>query len=92
MYAVWQDRCKKGKAVVEIEAESAAYLICRRRGLALCAERYLSGYTGEDKDIPVFGLNAVLQATKYIEQMGKSRWETPKKKGRAIKDEKKREA
>ena len=46
-----------------IEAESAAWLVCRRRGLAA---RLLS----EADSIPSFSLNAVLRAIAYTEEMG----------------------
>lgn len=29
--------------------------------------------------LPLLGLNAVLQATSYIEEMGRSRWQKPRK-------------
>jgi len=80
--AWWRDRRGLGKNQVEIEAESIAFLVCRRKGLLLNAEKYLSGYADEDREIPAFSLNAVFQATDYIEQMGQSHWEKPRKQSR----------
>lgn len=76
----WPDRQKLGKKVVEIEAESVAYLVCRRRDLHLCAEKYLSGYIQQDKELPPFSLDAVLKATKHIEEMGKKYLDRPRTK------------
>ncbi len=36
----------------------------------------------EDPEIPIFSLNALLQAVNYMEEMGKSRWDKPKKRSR----------
>jgi hypothetical protein len=59
---------------------SVAYLVCLRQGLRLASESYLSFYrTPQNIELPDFGFDAVLQATDYIEQMGKSRWKKPKK-------------
>ncbi|MFC1829356.1 hypothetical protein ACFL0O_07085 [Thermodesulfobacteriota bacterium] len=82
--AWWQDRRGTHQALAEIEAESVAFLVCRRKGLLKTAEKYLTAYVQQDKEMPVFGLNAVLSSIHYIEEMGKSRWKRPKKKSRYL--------
>jgi hypothetical protein len=80
--AWWSER--RGLNIVSeaIEAESVSFLICRRNGFIRMAEKYLSDYISGDRELPIFSLNAVLQATHYIEDMGKTRWSEPKKRSR----------
>ncbi len=80
--AWWSERDHLSATQEEIEAESVAYLICQRKGLARSAEKFLPDYRIADQQIPVFSLNAILQAVNYIETMGRSRWRGPKKRGR----------
>jgi hypothetical protein len=80
--AWWQDRRGTGETEAKIEAESVAFLASRRKGLVAGSEKYLSEYAQQDRKIPVFGLNGVLHSTHYIEEMGKTRWKTPRKKSR----------
>ena len=80
--AWWSERHHLSAAQGEIEAESVAFLICQRKGLARSAENYLPQYRMTDQQIPVFSLNAILQAVNYIETMGRSRWRKAKKQGR----------
>jgi len=80
--AWWQDRRGTGQTQARIEAESVAFLVCRRKGLLENSGKFLSGYAQEDREIPAFSLNAVLYSAHYVEEMGKSRWRMPKKKSR----------
>ena len=80
--AWWSERHSLAPAQEEIEAQSVAFLICRRKGLISTAEKYLSDYFREMQEIPVLSLNALLQAVNYIEAMGKSRWDRPQKRSR----------
>lgn len=82
--AWWQDRRGAVQGLAEIEAETVAFLVCTRKGLFASAEKYLAAYSREDCTVPVFSLNAVLNAIHYIEEMGKSRWKMPKKKSRYL--------
>jgi hypothetical protein len=82
--AWWQDRRGTGQVIAEIEAGSVAFLVCTRKGLFTSAEKYLAEYARQDCEMPVFGLNAVLNSIHYIEEMGKSRWKIPRKKSRYI--------
>lgn len=79
----WQDRRGQDDNVIETEAESVAYLVCRRRGLKIASERYLANYRlAADQNMPLVVLNAVLHVTDYIEKMGEAGWKKPKLKTR----------
>ena len=80
--AWWSERRGLDLSSEAIEAESVALLICQRIGLSMKADDYLVDYISSNQDLPVFSLNAVLQAVHYIEDMGKSRWSKPKKRSR----------
>jgi hypothetical protein len=81
-HAWWSERHSLTPTQEEIEAESVAFLICQRKGLISSTEKFLSDYLTKDQEIPVLSLNSLLQAVNYIEEMGKSRWDKPKKRGR----------
>jgi len=78
-HAWWQERKDLNIRGEEIEADSVAYLVCRRSGLRADSENYLLQFSEPQKEIPPFSMNAVIQATSYIEDMGKHRWKAPKK-------------
>lgn len=79
--AWWDTNVNISESVKEIEAESVSYLVCRRMGLIASSEKYLSSYRiPTDHEMPFFSLNAVFQATDYIEKMGESNWKKPKRK------------
>ena len=80
--AWWSERRGLDLGSEAIEAESVAFLICQRIGLSKNAHNYLADYITGNQDLPLFSLNAVLQAVHYIEDMGKSRWRKPKKRSR----------
>jgi len=54
----------------EFEAESVAYLVCRRAGIEPPSDEYLSGYLEQDGEVPMISLDRVLTAAGLIEQMG----------------------
>ena len=81
-HAWWPERDDLNINRDEIEADAVAYLVCERLGLQTTSSKYLSNYIAKHNDLPVFSLNAVLQAVSYIEEMGKSRWKEPKRRGR----------
>ena len=81
-HAWWPERDDLDIKGEEIEAGCVAYLVCKRKGLLASSEKYLSVYAGKNIDLPAFSLNAVLQAVTYVEEMGKRRWQGPKKKRR----------
>jgi hypothetical protein len=80
--AWWPERHHINATQEQLEAESVAFLVCRRKGLTESAQKYLQSYQTTDQQIPVLSLNAILQAVNYIEEMGRSRWHKPKKRSR----------
>lgn len=78
-HAWWTERDDLNISCEEIEAGSVAYLVCKRKGLMACSQKYLSNYAGMNQEMPPFSLNAVLQAVTYVEEMGKHRWKEPGK-------------
>lgn len=80
--AWWPERHHLRTAQEEMEAESVAFLICRRNGVAGREAKYLPHHAAGDQQIPVLSLNAILQAVNYIEAMGRARWRKPKRRGR----------
>ena len=80
-HAWWPERGDLFIRGEEIEADSVAYLVCRRSGLRTNSEHYLLlRFSDPHQEIPSFSMNAVIQATSYIEDMGKHRWKVPKKR------------
>jgi hypothetical protein len=69
----WPDRRGLEKAIREFEAESIAYLICKRLGIDNPSDTYLACYLKEDQEIPPISLECVMKATGLIEQMGRQR-------------------
>ena len=54
----------------EVEAETVAWLVCRRRGIRECRSYdYLSGYLGSHGEIPPVAVELVFAAVRNIEQM-----------------------
>jgi hypothetical protein len=80
--AWWPERHGLNISAEALEAESVAFLCCRRAGLEQNSRDYLKDYTPKALQLPAFSLNAILQAVSYIEDMGKSRWSKPKKRSR----------
>ena len=69
--AWWPDRSGLSKTVREFEAESVAFLVCRRLGIKNSSEEYLSGYVKGHPSTPAISLDCVLKASRLIEQMGR---------------------
>ncbi|MGD2097878.1 MAG: hypothetical protein PVG35_09875 [Desulfobacterales bacterium] len=80
--AWWFERHHLSATQEELEAESVAFLICRRKGPAGVAKTFLRQYQLTDQQLPVISFNTILQAVNYIESMGRSRWREPKKQGK----------
>lgn len=77
----WPDRIGLANNVSEFEAESVAYLICKRLGIQIPSDLYLSGYLSKnDQDIPPISLERVLKAAGLIETMGLNRMKLRKEK------------
>jgi len=79
-HAWWPERGDLNIWGEEIEADSVAYLVCRRRGLKANAENYLHQFSETHQEISPFSMNAVIQSANYIEDMAKHRWKVPKKR------------
>jgi hypothetical protein len=80
--AWWADRKGLELALMELEAGSAAFLVCRRRGLDESGRLQPARLPGAEKQLPRLGFNAVLQAASHIEAMGKAPWRKPRRQGR----------
>ena len=82
--AWWDSRVSAPHNEMEIEAESVAYLVCRRQGLEANSDKYLADYrTNEVKEIPPVSLNTILAVTSYIEEMGQSGFKKRKSRRKA---------
>jgi len=67
----WPNRLGLSKITREFEAESISYLVCRRIGIDIPADEYLSNYKKDDQDIPNISLELVMKVVGLIENMGK---------------------
>ena len=76
----WPDRRGLFETVREFEAESVAFLVCRRLGIENPAAEYLSQYVDSHTSTPAISLNCVLKSAGLIEQMGQSRLNLRKEK------------
>jgi hypothetical protein len=65
----WPDRRGMKQEQAKIEAESIAYLACRRRGLITKSDEYLAKYIGNDFMLPELSLDTVLRVVNQIEKM-----------------------
>lgn len=74
----WPTRQGLTNQEVEFEAESVAYLVCTRAGIATTSARYLSGYMEKHTEIPAISVDRVLRVAGLIEEMGK-KWMPPRK-------------
>lgn len=65
----WPDRRGIKHNVREFEAESVAYLVCKRLGLKTTSEQYLSWYLEKSENVPEISLECVMKAAVLIESM-----------------------
>lgn len=75
----WPDRRGLSREVAEFEAESVAYLVCRRIGVDPNSEKYLSGYLKNGAEVPPISLECVMKVAGLIERMGRERLSQRKK-------------
>ena len=80
--AWWADCKGLDLARTELEADSAAFLVCRRLGLERLARPLLPRCSAGGPPIPPIGLNAVFQAVGHIEDMGRAPWRKPRRRSR----------
>ena len=57
----------------ELEAEAAAWLVCRRAGVETRSADYLSGYISNDDDLKIISSFAIMAAANRIEARAKAR-------------------
>jgi len=67
----WPYRTRLTQAVAEIEAESVAYVVCRRAGLETRSAEYLSSYVEDNSDIDAISLDLVSRVAGRLEEMGR---------------------
>ena len=70
---VWYDRGKRRTLSIkekEFEAETVAYLVCKRHGVKNPSEKYLATYA-PDGEIPTCSIDIILKAVTEIEKMMK---------------------
>jgi hypothetical protein len=67
----WPYRTNLTEAVIEIEAESVAHIVCRRAGLETRSVEYLSSYVEDNSDIDGISLDLVSRVAGRIEEMGR---------------------
>lgn len=63
----WPDRKYVPETTEEFEAESVAWLVCRRLGIDPHSEKYLSAYFTEGGELPYLSLETILKAVGKIE-------------------------
>lgn len=76
--AWWLDRQDLDLDRIEMEAAAVAHLVCRRRGLA-SPGGLLAECLAMDRELPLFSLNAVFQASSHIETMSRRPLTAPRK-------------
>jgi hypothetical protein len=67
----WPYRVNLPYNVAEIEAESVAYIVCRRAGLHTHSAEYLSSYAEDGEDLDSISIDLVSRAAGRIEEMGR---------------------
>jgi hypothetical protein len=66
----WPNRDGLPAAEREFEAESVAWIVCRKAGIDPRSERYLAGYRGRGGDIPGISMEQVMRVAGYLERLG----------------------
>ena len=64
-----RNRRNLGRNAEELEAETIAFLICRRLGLTTQSAEYLAGYINSEKDIIRFNYEMVIHTVDKIERL-----------------------
>jgi hypothetical protein len=81
-HAWWPEREDSNLNGEELEADAVAYLVCRRLGWQARSAKFLTRLLQKNQQLPVFSLNALLQAATYAEDMGSFRWKAPHRRRR----------
>jgi len=67
----WPFRMNVTEAVAEIEAESAAYIVCARAGLRTRSAEYLSSFVEDSEELDAISLDLISRVAARIEEMGR---------------------
>ncbi len=78
----WNNRNFVSNEVMEIEAESIAYLVCGRFKLVTSSDSYLSEYIKNHTDVNGISLDTILVVAGYIESMLKPGFKSKSKKSK----------
>ncbi|MGD0234555.1 MAG: hypothetical protein ABSC55_08440 [Syntrophorhabdales bacterium] len=79
----WPYRINLPHRTVEVEAEAASYIVCRRLGLTTHSADYLSVYIRDKKDVEKVSIDLVTRVASRIEEMGKRLQPERKRKSQA---------
>jgi hypothetical protein len=80
--AWWPDRRFESASLAELEAKAVAYLVTSRLGLYGGIPEIHASLAASEASIAEISLQTIIQATDYIEKMGQSRWQQPKRPSR----------
>ena len=75
----WPDRRGLTGPIQEFEAESVAYLVCKRIGLDIPSEQYLADYIDRNENVPAISLERVMKAAGLIKTMSRKKMKPRKK-------------
>jgi hypothetical protein len=81
-HAWWPERENSSLNGEDLEADAVAFLVCRRLGWQAQSAKLLTRLLEKNQQMPVFSLNALLQAATYAEEMGSFRWKVPRRRHR----------
>ena len=65
----WPDRRRVPPDVMELEAESVSYIVCRRFGVESSSASYLAGYLRNNERLPDISLERVMVTARLVEEM-----------------------
>lgn len=77
----WPSRLGLTREQREIEAETVAYIVCRRVGLKTKSDEYLAGYIENGEDLAHVSIDLIVKVASYIERMGKQKLPERKTRG-----------
>ncbi len=69
----WPSRLGLSRSQREIEAEAAAFVVCRRAGLLTNSDEYVAGYIQNVQDLTGVSIDLIVKVAGYIEKMGQEK-------------------
>ena len=69
----WPDRRGLSDNVEEFEAETIAYVVCKRLGIVNPSESYLADYVEQHEQVPTVSLACIMKTAGLIESMSKKK-------------------